>query len=50
MNVVTAHIKQRIQWITFTNVDFKAIDSSQDNLVVIMEEIENFTVMKALVD
>jgi len=36
--------------ITFTDADFKGFDPLQDNLMVITVEIENFAVMKTLVD
>lgn len=36
--------------ITFTGVDFKALDPEQDDLMVITIEIENFAVRKTLVD
>jgi len=36
--------------ITFTNDDFKAINPRQDDLMVITIEVENFTVIKTLVD
>jgi len=36
--------------ITFTDADFKGIDLAQDDSMVITIEIENFAVMKTLVD
>jgi len=36
--------------ITFTDKDFKGIDPTQDNPMVISVDIDNFTINKALVD
>jgi len=43
-------IRRRMPPITFTNADFKGIDPFQDDPMVITVEIENFSVMKTLVD
>jgi len=36
--------------ITFTDEDFKGVDPLQDDLMMISVDIENFTIMKTLVD
>jgi len=36
--------------ITFTDEDFKGVDSSQDDPMVILVNIDKFTIMKTLVD
>ena len=36
--------------ITFTGEDFKGVDPSQDDLMVISIDIDKFTIMKTLVD
>ncbi|XP_068466575.1 uncharacterized protein [Phaseolus vulgaris] len=36
--------------ITFTDDDFKGVDPSQDDLMVISIDMDNFTIMKTLVD
>ena len=43
-------IQPRMPPITFTDDDFKGIDPSQDDLMVISVDIDNFTIMKTLVD
>ena len=50
INVVSMPIRRRMPPITFTNADFKGIDPFQDDPMVITVEIENFSVMKTLVD
>jgi len=37
-------------FVTFTDDNFQAIDSNQDDLMVITIELANFIVMKTLVD
>jgi len=37
-------------WITFIDEDFTAIDSAQEDPIVITEEIDKFTITKVLVD
>lgn len=36
--------------ITFTEEDFKGVDPSQDDPMVISVNIDNFTIMKTLID
>jgi len=48
INKVFAPMRHKMPPITFTNTDFKGIDSAQDDPMVIMIEIENFAVMKTL--
>jgi len=43
-------IRPRMPLITFTNDDFKGVDPSQDDLMVILVDVDNFTIMKTLVD
>ena len=43
-------IRPRMPPITFTDDDFKGVDPSQDNPMVISVDIDNFTIMKTLVD
>lgn len=50
MNVVVLLMRRRMPLISFTDADFKAIDSTQDNPMVITIEIENFAMMKTPVD
>jgi len=50
VNTVVIPLKRMMPPITFTDANFKGIDPVQNDLMVIMVEIENFTVMKTLVD
>ena len=43
-------IRSRMPPITFTDDDFKGVDPSQDDQMVISVDIDNFTIMKTLVD
>jgi len=49
-NAVSMPIRRRMPPITFTNTDFKGIDPFRDDPMVITVKIENFSVMKTLVD
>jgi len=42
--------RPRIPLITFTDEDFKGVDHSQDDPMVLSVDIYNFTIMKTLVD
>jgi len=50
VNAISLPLRKRMPRITFTDVDFKGIDPAQDDPMVITMEIENFTVMKTLVN
>jgi len=50
VNVVTTPLHRRMPSITFIDADIKGIDPTQDDPMVITVEIENFAVMKTLVD
>jgi len=50
VHVISRPIRLKMPPITFTDADFKGFDPLQDNLMVITVEIENFAVMKTLVD
>jgi len=50
LNAITIPLRRRMPPITFTDVDFQGIDPAQDDPKVIMVEIENFAIMKMLVD
>lgn len=43
-------IRPRMPHITFTEEDFKGVDPSQDDPMVISVNIDNFTIMKTLID
>jgi len=43
-------VQQRMSPITFTDDDFKGVDPSQDDPMVISIDMDNFTIMKTLVD
>jgi len=43
-------VRPRMPPITFTDKDFKGIDPTQDDPMVISVDIDNFTIKKALVD
>jgi len=48
--VNTVSFRPRMPPITFTNEDFKGVNPSQDDPMVISVDIDNFTIMKMLVD
>jgi len=50
VNVISRPLAKKMLPITFTNADFKGVDPQQDDPMVITVEIENFAVMKTLVD
>jgi len=50
VNVVITPLRKRMSPITFTNADFRGIDPTQDDPMVITVEIENFVIRKTLVD
>jgi len=50
VNTISRPIRQNMPPITFTDADFKGLDPLQDNPIVITMEIENFAVMKTLVN
>jgi len=50
INVVITPLRKRMPPITFTNADFRGIDPTQDDPMVITAEIENFVVRKTLID
>jgi len=50
VHTLTTPMTPKIPPITFTDADFKGIDPTQDDPMVITVEIENFAVMKMLVD
>ena len=50
MNMVSPHKAPNMSLITFTSIDFKAIDLDQDDSVVISVEITSFIVRKTLID
>jgi len=50
VNAITSPLQRRMPPITFTDADFQGIDPAQDDPMVITVEIENFAVMKMLVN
>jgi len=50
VNAISQPLTKKMPPITFTNAYFKGVDPRQDDSMVITVEIENFTVMKTLVD
>jgi len=48
--VSTISFRPRMSLITFTDEDFKGVDPSQDDIMVISVDIFKFTIMKTLVD
>jgi len=50
VNAISRPLAKKMPPITFTNADFKGVDPQQDDPMVITVEIENFAVMKTLVD
>lgn len=48
--MVSPHKAPNMSLITFTSIDFKAIDLDQDDSVVISVEITSFIVRKTLID
>ena len=50
VNAVSAPVRRNMPPITFTSDDVKAIDTKQDDPMVITVDIENFAVKKVLVD
>ena len=46
----TVSFQPRMPPITFTDEDFKGVDPSQDDPMVVLVDIDKFTIMKTLVD